>query len=81
VEGAARLVKVMRDVFDVEDLRYDDNLTAGDVKRWDSLRQMVFVSTAEKQFGVHFTSGEVDSFRTAGDVLDAIMARVPQDER
>jgi acyl carrier protein len=47
----------------------------GDVLEWDSLSHVRLVSAVEKEFGFHFTSGEIDVFRSAGDVLDAIILR------
>ncbi len=74
-EGAACLIKVMRHIFDMDDLQYDDRLAVGDVVEWDSLSHVRLVSAVEKEFGFHFTSGEIDVFKSAGDVLDAIILR------
>lgn len=74
-EGAARLTEIMRDVFDVDDLQYSDNLKADDVEGWDSLSHVRFLVTVEKEFGFRFTSSEIDSFKNLGEVLDVIVRR------
>lgn len=74
-EAAARLLAVMRDVFDEDNIQYDDNLAVGDVSGWDSLSHVRFLRAVEKQFGVYFTSREVDVLKSAGDVLNAIILR------
>ena len=74
-EGAIRLTKIMRDIFDSDDLQYRDGLTIQSVPGWDSLGHMRFLNAVEKDFGVEFTSGEVDRFENAGGVLDAILLR------
>src|SRR6202034_285381 len=61
-EGALRLTQIMRDIFDSDDLQYRDGLTISSVPGWDSLGHMRFLNAVEKDFGVEFTSGEVDAF-------------------
>ena len=74
-ESVSRLVAVMRDVFDEDDIQYDDSLAVGHVAGWDSLSHVRFLRAVEKEFGLYFTSGEVDAFKSAGDVLNAIVLR------
>lgn len=74
-EGAVRFTTIMRDIFDNDDLQYGDNLRIANVPGWDSLGHMRFLSAVEKEFGVQFTSGEIDSFENAGNILDAILPR------
>jgi acyl carrier protein len=74
-QGAIRLTKIMRDIFDSDDLQYHDALTISNVPGWDSLGHMRFLSAVEKNFSIQFTSGEIDSFENAGNVLDAILMR------
>jgi acyl carrier protein len=74
-EGAARLIEIMRDVFEIDDLKYSDSLTADDVEGWDSLSHVRFLIAVEKKFGFRFTSGEIDGFKNVGEVLDVIVQR------
>jgi acyl carrier protein len=74
-EGAIRLTKIMQDIFDEDDLVYRDNLTADDVEGWDSLSHVPFLVAVEKNFGLRFTSAEIDSFQNAGELLDVIVRR------
>ena len=74
-EGATRLIEIMRDVFEIDDLKYSDSLTADDVEGWDSLSHVRFLIAVEKKFGFRFTSGEIDGFKNVGEVLDVIVQR------
>lgn len=74
-EGARRLTEIMRDIFDEEDVVYSDSLTAGDVEGWDSLSHVPFLVAVEKNFGLRFTSAEIDSFKNVGELLDVIVQR------
>ncbi len=71
----ARLVPLMEDVFDEDDLVYSDALTADDVAEWDSLSHIRFMVAIERAFGVRFTTGEIESFKTVGDLVTAIQAK------
>jgi acyl carrier protein len=74
-EGAARLIEIMHEVFEIDDLKYSDSLTADDVEGWDSLSHVRFLIAVEKEFGFRFTSGEIDGFKNVGEVLDVIVRR------
>ena len=74
-EGAARLIEIMCDLFDADDLQYSDTLKADDVEGWDSLSHVRFLVAVEQEFGLRFTSSEIDSFKNAGELLDVIVQR------
>jgi acyl carrier protein len=74
-QSAERLSEIMRDVFDLDDLEYRDSLKADDVEGWDSLSHVRFLIALEKEFGFRFNSGEMDSFKNLGEVLDVIVQR------
>jgi acyl carrier protein len=77
-EGATRLIAIMRDVFDENDLEYSDSLTADDVEGWDSLSHVRFLVAVEKEFSFRFTSGEIDGLKNIGEALDIIVRRSTQ---
>jgi acyl carrier protein len=74
-KSAERLAEIMRDVFDVEDIEYRDDLKADDVEGWDSLSHVRFLVAVEKEFGFRFTSAEIDGFKNVGEVLDVVERR------
>jgi acyl carrier protein len=74
-EAATRLTEIMSDVFDADDITYSDSLTAGEVDGWDSLSHVRFLVTVEKEFGLRFTSTEIDGFKNVGEMLDVIVQR------
>jgi acyl carrier protein len=74
-EGAIRLTAIMRNIFDEDDLQYGDGLTADDVEGWDSLSHVPFLVAVERNFGLRFTSAEIDSFKNIGELLDVIVRR------
>jgi len=74
-EAVARLIETMCDVFDVDDLKFRDNMTADDVDGWDSLSHVRFLIAVERQFGLRFTSSEIDGFKNVGEIVDVIVQR------
>lgn len=74
-EATVRLIAIMRDIFDEDDLQYDDRMTADDVEGWDSLSHVRFLIAVEKEFSFRFTSGEIDGLKNVGEALDLIVRR------
>jgi acyl carrier protein len=74
-EAAARLIQTVRNALDVDDLQYDDKLSASDVDGWDSLSHIRLLVSVEKEFHFRFTSGEVDGLKNLGEMLDIVMQR------
>ncbi|MEL6237254.1 MAG: acyl carrier protein [Pseudomonadota bacterium] len=74
-EITARVTDLMEDVFDVDDLEYDDALTAADIEDWDSLSNIRFVVAVEKEFGIRFANSEISDLENVGQMVDLILAK------
>ena len=53
--------------------------TAADVDGWDSLIMLTFMFGVERHFGVTFKSGEMDRFKTVGDLVARLQQRTDAD--
>jgi acyl carrier protein len=51
---------------------------ATDVPEWDSLMQISLMVAVEKEFGVRFRTGEVESTRNVGEFCDLIQRRITE---
>lgn len=49
---------------------------AQDVKGWDSLTNLELMVAIEKHFKIRFTTFQIQSFKNAGDITDAVLAKV-----
>lgn len=67
--------QIMLDVFDLDALTITDNTTAKDIEDWDSLSHIRLVVSIEKHFGIRFTTAEIESFDTVGEMVRAIAAK------
>lgn len=61
-----RLEEVFRSVFDDEQLRLSDDMTAADVPGWDSLAHINLMFALESEFGVTFKGDELADFADIG---------------
>lgn len=69
------LIELMEDVFDLDDLTYSDDLSAADIEDWDSLSNIRFIVAVEQQFGVRFSSSEIEGLGNVGQLTDLIHAK------
>jgi acyl carrier protein len=70
-----QLQDVFRDVFDDDGIEIDRSTTAKDVEGWDSLMHVTLLINVEKSFRVKFSSSEVASLKSVGDLVDLIESR------
>lgn len=75
-EITEKLTEVMEDTFDVDDLEYNDSLSAADIEEWDSLSNIRFVVALEKEFGIRFTNSEIEGLQNVGEMADLIKAKL-----
>ena len=74
-EIAQRVVTVMEDTFDVDDVEYSDSLSAADFEEWDSLSNIRFVVAVEKSFGIRFANSEIEGLNNVGEMVDLIASK------
>lgn len=75
-EISAKVVEIMEDVFDEDDLQYSDALTAEDIEEWDSLSNIRFVVAIEKEFGFRFSNSEIADLDNVGQMVDLIASKL-----
>jgi acyl carrier protein len=63
------------DAPDVDDLVLTRETTANDVEGWDSLTHIQIVVAVEKSFKVRFTSREIQTWNSIGDLIDCIASK------
>lgn len=75
----ARLSRVFREIFD-DEITIGPRTTAQDVEGWDSFAHINLVLAAESEFGVRFTSSDVERMLSVGDLVSCILRRRPEQE-
>ena len=70
------LTGIFRDIFDNPSLVLHDAMTAADVENWDSLNHIDLIVAIEKKFKVKFTTKDVTSLKTVGDLADLVQKKL-----
>ena len=65
----------MIDVLDLDDLHISEQTTAQDVNGWDSLSHLRLVAEIEGEFGMTFSTGQIERFKNIGDMVSAIESK------
>ncbi len=74
IEG--KLTDVMRNFFELPELAVTASTTASEVEGWDSIAHVGLIVAVERAFAVRFTTKEVKSLRTVGDLFVLLEKRV-----
>ena len=61
-----RLQNIFRDIFEDEGLVLREDMTAADVKNWDSLNHIDLIVAVEREFKIRFTTAEVTTLKNVG---------------
>ena len=71
----AGLTEIFHDVFMRDDLALTPDLTAKQVAGWDSFRQIEIVMASEERWNIKFSTRELDSLQSVGDLVRLIGAK------
>jgi len=69
------LTQIFRDALMRDDVTLEPSYSAADVEGWDSLRHIEIIMAVEEQFTIKFTTRELDSMQTVGDLAETIKAK------
>lgn len=75
-EILSRVVDLMRDIFDEEDLVATEETTADDVAEWDSTNHVRLMVAVEGEFNVRFETDEITAPDNVGELVDLIEAKL-----
>lgn len=73
-----RLTRLLREVFDNDDLVATPGLAADQVMGWDSLGNVRLFVEIENEFGIRFSATEISSLKNVGQLAELIVARTSQ---
>jgi acyl carrier protein len=75
-EIVAKIQDVFRRVLNQPALVLTRQMTAADVKGWDSLKHVELIVSVEGVFGVRFKTAEVGSLNNVGELIDKVVAKL-----
>jgi acyl carrier protein len=68
-----RLQDIFRSVFRDQAIVLRNEMTATDIKRWDSLNHVNLVVSIEKKFGIKFATAEMSSIKEKGQNVGTLI--------
>ena len=75
-EISIKIQDIFRDIFDDNNLSITDSTNANDINTWDSLNHINIVNSVEKEFGVKFALGELESLKDVGAMIDLTIKKL-----
>jgi acyl carrier protein len=69
------LTEIFHDLFFDDTIVVTPQLTADDVKGWDSIKHINLIVAVEDRFGIEFKSSEIEGLANVGDLIRLIEAR------
>ena len=76
VDVLNKLTIVFKTVFDNDTIELNDELTANDIERWDSLSHMILINEIETAFQIKFKLKELNKMQKVGDMIDMISSKI-----
>jgi acyl carrier protein len=71
-----RLQNVFQEVFDDENLEITDDTSSKTLENWDSFAQVKLVVALEEEFDVKFTTDEVATLSSVGQLKSALQVKI-----
>jgi acyl carrier protein len=67
-----RVIKIIAKAIDVESNIIDEDTAIGDFPNWDSMGQLVIITSLEKEFEIKFDPEDIMDLEDVGDMISAI---------
>lgn len=64
------VLKVFREAFANPELELTPAMVTGDIRGWDSFKNVEILLACEAKFDIRFRSKEIDRIRSIGDLMD-----------
>ena len=71
----AGLTEIFHDLFGDDALVLRPDLSAKDVKGWDSIKHISLIVAVEERFGIKLKTAEIDGLKNVGDLQRIIRAK------
>ena len=67
-----RVIKIIAEAIDVESNKIDEDTAIGDFPNWDSMGQLIIITSLEKEFDIKFYPEDIMDLEDVGDMISAI---------
>ena len=67
-----RIIKIIAETIEVDSNKIDEDTAIGDFPNWDSMGQLVIITSLEKEFDIKFDPEDIMDLEDVGDMISAI---------
>ena len=67
-----KVIKIIAEVIKVESSKIDEDTAIGDFPNWDSMGQLIIITSLEKEFDIKFDTEDIMDLEDVGDMISAI---------
>ena len=71
-----KIKEVFAEIFKNNQLIIDELTSSKQIHEWDSLKNIVLLSTIEKKFNVKFSIDDIFNTRNVGDICNLVYAKI-----
>lgn len=71
-----RLTEIFRATLGDETIVLDPGMTADDIEAWDSMSHIMLIYAIEEEFGIKFSTRDIEGMENVGALRDAVVRRV-----
>ena len=72
LEGIENVQNIFREVFEDPELKIFPEMTASDVKQWDSFNHINLIIVLEEYYNLSFTTEEIAEMANVGDLIKVL---------
>lgn len=69
---ADRVKEIIADAIEIQVNKIDEDTAIGDFPKWDSMGQVIIISSLEKEFKIQFDPEVIMDLEDVGDMIEAI---------
>lgn len=67
-----RVIKIIAEIIEVDNNKIDEDTAIGDFPNWDSMGQLIIITSLEKEFDIKFDPEDIMDLEDVGDMISAI---------
>ena len=75
-EIIGKVTEIFREVFADSTLVLNDEMTANDVEKWDSLSNMSMITAVESAFSIKFKLKDLNKLKKVGDLINVVESKL-----
>lgn len=73
-----KVKEIIADAIEIQVNKIDEDTAIGDFPKWDSMGQIIIISSLEKEFKIQFDPEVIMDLEDVGDMIEAVEEHVSQ---